>query len=204
MAFFMVALLLLGLPFVWIGLLSNRSKADSEDLRRKRATLIAEHGLDHVVTGSGASFVGLKTDCHTILIHDNSALREFSYDQLRAVSLVPVNETISETTGEQRTNRGSQIIGAAVGSALAGPAGLVVGGLSGSTSMTSTTQSNEHLADLELELRLNDEDAPRITLHAGKVGAFGNRFVKYEQGEQFKDMAARLVNIVESISAPAH
>lgn len=56
------------------------------------------------------------------------------------------------------------MLGAAVGGALAGPAGAVVGGLSGKTTTHSFSNSTRYLASLELRLKLRNDDMPGLKL----------------------------------------
>jgi len=60
------------------------------------------------------------------------------------------------TVTATKTNRGSQLVGAAVGTALAGVGGLIVGGLSASS--TSTSQSV--VSSVKLRIILNDTVTP--------------------------------------------
>ena len=69
----------------------------------------------------------------------------YGYDDLIAVDVRQNRRSIF------KTNRGSQVAGAAVGAALFGPAGLLVGGLSGSQ------RQEEKITELSLRLTVNNE-----------------------------------------------
>jgi hypothetical protein len=58
----------------------------------------------------------------------------------------------------ETTNRGSQVVGGAIGAALLGPAGLIVGGLSGKKTHTQTVNR------LTLKLIVSDLEHPTIDL----------------------------------------
>lgn len=84
--------------------------------------------------------------------------------QIRALELEPHYSQHHESTSQTRTSRGSQLVGAGVGAALAGPAGLVVGGLSGNTTTDSFGFSEQYLDSLTIKLRLDSTDQPLLNL----------------------------------------
>ncbi|GGB03573.1 hypothetical protein GCM10011491_34680 [Brucella endophytica] len=69
----------------------------------------------------------------------------YTYDDLIAVDVRRNGRSIF------KTNRGSQAAGAAVGAALLGPAGLLIGGLTGSQ------RQEEKITELSLRLTVNNE-----------------------------------------------
>lgn len=73
---------------------------------------------------------------------------KFSFDKFEEVEVLNNGNTFT------KTNRGSQAAGAAVGAALLGPAGLLVGGLSGSTT------GKEKIEQVKIRLRFQDDLAP--------------------------------------------
>jgi hypothetical protein len=68
-------------------------------------------------------------------------------------------ETTTATT-ETHTNRGSQVFGAAVGAALVGPVGMLLGGLTGST----RSQTSVHVTGFGLALSVDDIFTPVFSL----------------------------------------
>lgn len=78
----------------------------------------------------------------------NAAPRLYHFDQLVAVDVE------RDGTSLEKSNRGSQIMGAAVGGLLLGPVGMVIGGLSGSK------RTEERIKRLSLKLYTNDLHAP--------------------------------------------
>lgn len=79
-------------------------------------------------------------------------LRFFRFDELVAVEVVRDGMTI------EKTNRGSQAMGAAVGGALLGPAGFLLGGLTGSK------RHEGSIARLVLKITVNDLQRPIIDM----------------------------------------
>lgn len=79
-------------------------------------------------------------------------IRVIGFDQLVAVEIERNGVSI------ERTNRGSQIVGAAVGGALLGPAGLLLGGLTGAKRQESSIKR------LVLKLTVNDLHDPVIDI----------------------------------------
>lgn len=72
---------------------------------------------------------------------------------------VEISETVnSETKTLTKTNRGSQALGAAVGWATLGPAGFLVGGLTGTK--TSKSKKIETVNNIELKVTINDLSDP--------------------------------------------
>jgi ribosomal protein L7/L12 len=74
--------------------------------------------------------------------------RVYDFSQLTAVDIVKDGISL------QKTNRGSQAVGAAVGGLLLGPVGLLLGGLTG------TKRSTEKLKRLSLKIYTNDLGRP--------------------------------------------
>lgn len=79
-------------------------------------------------------------------------VRAFDFAQLIAVEIEKDGITI------EKTNRGSQLVGAAIGGALLGPAGMLLGGLTGSKRQKDTTTR------LALKLIVNDLENPVIEI----------------------------------------
>lgn len=157
-----------------------------------------QHRVKHALADPAGRMIGLRPAEETIHLKlPNGEIHDFNYSKLRAVTLTPVTEMESMTSGETVTHRGSQIISAGLGAMLAGPTGAIVGGLTSPQQHSSTTTDESWSSDLILELFLKDEDLPRFELHASG----GSSVVSHPMEEAFKDMAARLANIVEDRSS---
>ncbi|MBN8484351.1 MAG: hypothetical protein J0L50_06185 [Sphingomonadales bacterium] len=83
-----------------------------------------------------------------VLAKPREAPRLYSFDQLVAVDVERNGSSL------QKTNRGSQMMGAAVGVALLGPVGLLLGGLTGSK------RNEERVKRLSLKLFTSDLHIP--------------------------------------------
>ncbi|QNM82282.1 hypothetical protein H8M03_09675 [Sphingomonas sabuli] len=148
---------------------------------------------DYAIVGAGGTLLGLSSDEDLIIVRtpDGTASR-LPYNALRAVTLTPTLRSTSVSAGQSRTRRGSQLIGAGAGAALAGPVGALIGGLSGPQQHETKTHSSDHITTLELELFFRDDGLPRVSVVA--TGNYGALPVKQDA---FKDIAARLANIAE-------
>lgn len=89
-------------------------------------------------------------------------------DRIRSVELERTYSQHHEGYTETRTGRGSQLVGAGVGAAIAGPAGLVVGGLSGKTFTETEGTSQQFLDSLTIKLRLRSTTLPLMSLGFSK------------------------------------
>lgn len=148
---------------------------------------------EHAIVGAGGTLLGLRADENLIIISSaGGTANPLPYSALRAVTLTPTIHSTSVSTGQSRTLRGSQLIAAGAGAALAGPVGILVGGLSGRQQHESTTYSSDRVTALELELFFRDDRLPRMSIVAS--GNYGPLPLKQDA---FKDMAARLANIAE-------
>jgi hypothetical protein len=83
-----------------------------------------------------------------VIAKPGSPVRAYAFDQLVSVEVQRNGASL------QKSNRGSQLMGAAVGGALLGPLGLLLGGLSGSK------RSEELVQRLSLKLFTSDLHAP--------------------------------------------
>ncbi|EJL22439.1 hypothetical protein [Novosphingobium sp. AP12] len=83
-----------------------------------------------------------------VLMKGLDELRVFDFEQLVSA------ETVSDGKSIEKTNRGSQAMGVAVGGALLGPVGMLIGGLSGSKRRHATVKQ------LSLKLYTNDVHFP--------------------------------------------
>jgi hypothetical protein len=94
---------------------------------------VSEHGLDGIAFNASS---------RTIMLVKHGAPRTIDYADVLSAQL------LRDGTVVQRTNRGSQIAGAAIGAALLGPVGLLAGAVTGSKSL------NEKISSLTLRILL--------------------------------------------------
>jgi hypothetical protein len=146
--------------FVWLN--SSQQRADGARLRREwRRSTKEQLGLNELAYGS--TTLGSSTDRRALAVIRASGEGEWiPFDAVAGVELTPFYARIDEGTSETTTRRGPQLIGAGLGAVVAGPAGMIVGGLSGVTRTESFSSSSEFLSDLELKVRLFSDDKPLL------------------------------------------
>lgn len=125
---------------------------DASSVRKKTTQLKSIPGFDAVVAfGGDASSAGVALDPITnrfALVKTGKPPEIYNFDQLMAVEVLRNGGSI------QKTNRGSQIAGAAVGGVLLGPAGLLLGGLTGSK------RADDRVSRLSLKIFTDDLISP--------------------------------------------
>ena len=103
-------------------------------------------------------------------------------------------EIISNGNTIVKSNRGSQAAGAALGAALLGPAGLIVGGLSGSTT------AREKIEQVKVRIRIQDVVKPLYELvvfnSEQKGGVKPDSFLVKSALAPVEELMARLKNII--------
>lgn len=120
------------------------------DKRRERAhrRITDEHKPDRLFTDAALNSIGFRVTDAVIVIGSNRWSGTLPYGTLLAVEVERDNTTID------RVDRGSQIVGAALGGLTFGTAGAIVGGLSGQRVETP------HIKALRLKLLLDSFDVP--------------------------------------------
>lgn len=86
------------------------------------------------------------------------------YSEVISVEMIVDKQSIQKTV--QKTNRGSQIVGLAVGGLVLGGKGAVIGGLSGSR--RSTSSSSEKVVRRSLIILTSDMDMPSAEVRFGQ------------------------------------
>jgi hypothetical protein len=152
-----------------------------------------ELGLSFALMDTGGRVIGLRPSDRRLAIRNGSGreVNELGYEQLLDVSLTAETSSHTEGIAETTTPRTRQLLSASVGAAVAGPGGAFVGAVTSPQRHVSSSQTTENVDRLILEVRLMDEALPRFTLQSG------DGVVPFEVEEAFKDMAARLANIVD-------
>ncbi len=136
--------------FCW----AMKAAMDQQKIRtdNENAFRDSRRGWDLYVSPHDAKVIGLNRDGGQIVL--GTAARPVEYDTSRLVSV----EIVKDGASISSTNRGSQVAGAALGAALLGPAGLLLGGLSGSKRSRATVHS------LALKLIMDDRAQPVHTV----------------------------------------
>jgi hypothetical protein len=199
----LIALLILALVVGGIVLaLVNASLAKADGVRQhqqwKRST---KETLGLADVAYGPVTLGINVDRRMLATIRRDGRGEWiPYDAVAGVELTPFYMRIDEGTSETTTHRGSQLIGAGLGAALAGPAGMIVGGLSGGSRTESFGSSSEFLSELELKIRLFSEQEPLLKLRFSvtELGQFDPVTKRLEGGpEDVERIAARLATELE-------
>lgn len=148
---------------ITIAVMVESAKKKATD--RQKGRLSQSDFTAEVIHGSNFGKLGIAIDGtrrkFAILQGDN-APRIFDFSQLTAV------EVFRDGSSLTTTNRGGQVAGAAVGAVLLGPAGLLLGGLTGSK------RSIETITKLSLMIYVNDFIQPTYEVvfhqHLGSGG----------------------------------
>jgi hypothetical protein len=124
--------------------IKRRKQQEAED-----ETFMGKHrGWDIYVSPHDRGVLALNHDTRQIVVGEITKNVECSWSDLNAVEIEKNGQSV------QQTNRGSQVMGAAVGAALLGPLGLLVGGLTGSK------RSRERINELSLKVTVDHREAP--------------------------------------------
>ncbi|MBT5378974.1 MAG: SHOCT domain-containing protein [Opitutae bacterium] len=150
-----------------------------------------------------------KSDLHYVSPHnqkgiaiDNTNNKILFSDQGRHTILPFMNliatELLEDGTSISRTNRGSQLVGAAVGGALLGGVGAVIGGLSGS----STT--SDRVYTVTLRVVTDDFHQPNFDIvmldFSGSNGVEKNGILYKQAMEMASAWHSRLITILKRLS----
>ena len=164
--------------------LASSASTHAREERRWLASVASAHGLSLIVNDSQRA-LGFDKGTQRIGAFERTGDGYlFRGGHLAAVELTPIYESVTLSSGETRTNRGSQLVSAGVGAVVAGPAGAVIGGLSGSTHTSTNSRSEQRLASVELHVRFLSEELPYVLVATGQI-------------EKARELAARLANIID-------
>jgi len=139
---------------VWAGVLDNRKASQMEDEVRDLADFDA---ADVYVSPHNHAGVAIDRNRHEILLTDKKSIRIFHVESVISCEVLEDGMQIAYA------NRGSQVLGMAVGGALLGGVGAVIGGLSGSQRTMQRVQS------VVLRFTTDDFDNPVHEIVVGKA-----------------------------------
>jgi len=140
-----VGLVLVGA--VIVGVIQGLAK--NQKVSNFRNNISADYSVEDLfVSPNDLSFMGFNFNEETFFVGTELAQFNYDFDRIASVEVLENNSTINQT------NRGSQILGAAIGGAAFGVAGAMVGGLTGSS------RSNNRLKSLSINIIVDDPGAP--------------------------------------------
>lgn len=128
-------MLLIGtlLLLVFLGCLGYHHYAIAEAIEKE---LRVKYGLDEIYVSMDRSFIGIRFDTSQLILGKGKGSdTAYKFSQLTSVEVIQDGVTITSA------NRGSQLMGGAVGALAFGGIGAVVGGLTGSTRAVSNVRS---------------------------------------------------------------
>ena len=195
---FLLVLLLLGLGGWWLFSGSQSQTRDARSGQRRWRTAVEEQlGLADVIHDRITLGVNVRKRAIAV-VRSNGHGKWIPFEAIAGVELTPFYTRIEEGTSETSTRRGSQLIGAGIGAAIAGPAGMVVGGLSGGSRTQSSSSSSEFLSEMEIKLRLFSEEEPLLKWRLSGPVDFDPETKQFEGGlDGLERIAARLATEIE-------
>ena len=129
---FFVLVVIVGVLAIWASVSANRRASEMEDEVRNLADFDA---ADVYVSAHNHAGVAIDRNRREILLTDRDDLRIFPVESIISC------EVLEDGVQLAYANRGSQVLGVAVGGALLGGVGAVIGGLSGSQRTIQRVQS---------------------------------------------------------------
>lgn len=182
--------------FIWIIVIGVIAWLVSQGIKLRKqhaaedATFVGEHqGWDIYRSAHDRGVLALDHQGRRIAIGTITAHVERPWSDISAVEVEKNGQSITQT------NRGSQVMGAAVGAVLLGPVGLLMGGLSGSK------RHKERVNELSLKVLIDDRRAPvhRITFFrmSGNGTDAQNRLLK-GPASQLEHFHALIANAIRS------
>lgn len=114
--------------------------------------------LDTYISNDGSKGIAIDDQNKKIILADKNRANVFDYKD------VVSSELIIDNVSLVKTNRGSQLVGVAAGSLLAGGIGAIIGGLSGSR------RSIDNIKSIELKVTVNDMQNPIFVIPFLKDG----------------------------------
>lgn len=141
----LIALLVVG-GIIWF---FTAALATGNAIQAQRDAFLATHeGWDVYISAFSKNMIAIDQNSRRLALGSPDDPREFNWGQLASVEIERNGETLTQT------NRGSQAMGAAIGGLLLGPAGLLLGGLTGSK------RSAEKVKQLSLKVIVEDQAQP--------------------------------------------
>lgn len=160
-----------------------------------RDSFRAEHaGWDLYLAPFNEAVVAINHDDRAIVLGTTSAHKKYAWSSIASV------DVIRDGTSITSTNRGSQLVGAAVGEVLLGPLGLLIGGVTGSK------RTVQKVSQIALKIIVDDRVTPIYTVEFLRIPHPGadprNKLVK-DAAQRAEHIHALLVNAIRNCSIQA-
>jgi hypothetical protein len=141
----LIAIIIVG--FIIYGVIAGIKLKKLHDA--ENATFMGEHrGWDIYTSPHGRGVLALDHDEKRVVVGKVTDYFEHPWSDINGVEIEKNGQSI------QQTNRGSQVMGAAVGALLLGPVGLLMGGVTGSK------RQRERVNELSLKVMIDNREAP--------------------------------------------
>ncbi|HEU5066637.1 MAG TPA: hypothetical protein VFT61_00410 [Sphingomicrobium sp.] len=135
--------------------------------------------------------IAINHDARALVLGTTKAHKRYAWSSIASVELVRDGTSITST------NRGSQLMGAAVGEVLLGPLGLLIGGVSGSK------RTVQRVSQIGLKIIVDDRVSPIYTIDFLRLPGSGadpkNKLVK-SAAQRAEHVHALLVNAIRNSS----
>jgi len=155
---------------------------------------------DYFVRLPNAQAFGIAWAEDAVIMGDTVETAEpISFAVIRDANIEVDGVNVTETRSTSSTNRGSQLVGGAVGAAALGPVGLLLGGLSGSSTTTGRSVETRKIKSIKLVIRVSDRKAPVRTFafHDAGYAEGSDATVLKDQIEKAAHFHALLTNMIE-------
>lgn len=131
-------------------------------LRAARMKLRSQFaGWDIYISAFDEAVIGFNHVSRQLLLGTPTSHQRYSFSSITSVEL------LRDGTAITTTNRTSQMLGAAVGELVAGPVGLLIGGL------TASRRTSRRVGQIGLKIIVNDTLRPVYTIDFIRVDGFG-------------------------------
>lgn len=140
----------------------RKAAADAAFIPDTMDALTARYGEgDYYITPGFHRVIGIGWKEGLFVIGDKPNVAEaIPFANVESATVEVDGTTVTNTTSATRTNRGSQLGGAVAGGLLLGPAGLLVGGLSGSSRTKGRSTETRFIKSVTLTVRVKDRANP--------------------------------------------
>jgi hypothetical protein len=158
-------------------------------------TFRAEHaGWDIYIAPYEQTAIAINHDAQAVVLGTTRAHKKYAWSSIASVEVIRDGASITST------NRGSQLMGAAVGEVLLGPLGLLIGGVSGSK------RTVQRVSQIGLKIIVDDRFTPIYSIDFLRVPGSGadpkNKLVK-SAAQRAEHVHALLVNAIRNSSLQA-